>query len=190
VALALPAEQTRDLLAGAGSGLTRRAARVTSAPCWAVMAAFPAPLPVPFDGLRPRDGPLALGLRHRGKPGRSEAECWTLLAQERWSREHMNAEPERVEAALLGALAAGLGRDPGPPDFIGAHRWRYARPLNPLGVDCLWEPAAGLGACGDWCRGGGVEGAVLSGLALARRVAAGCGARMPEGARAAGGDME
>ena len=176
VLLANPAEQARALLETAHSPLARRVAGVVSAPCWAVMVAFPAPVPVPFDGLRCGEGPLALAVRHRRKPGRDDAECWTLLGQEAWSREHLEADRALVADTLLAALAHSLGRDPGPPCFTRAHRWRYARPLNPLGVECLWDAEGGLGACGDWCPGGGVEGAVLSGVALGRRVAAALGA--------------
>jgi renalase len=38
------------------------------------------------------------------------------------------------------------------------------------GEDCLWDCVERLGACGDWCVGGRVEAAFLSGVALAGRV--------------------
>ena len=38
---------------------------------------------------------------------------------------------------------------------------------EPLDDECLWDPAAGLGACGDWCGGPRIEGAFLSGMAMA-----------------------
>ncbi len=49
------------------------------------------------------------------------------------------------------------------------HRWRFAKPLHSLGEACLWDPQLRLGACGDWCTGGRVEGAVLSGWAAASK---------------------
>jgi renalase len=51
-----------------------------------------------------------------------------------------------------------------------AHRWRYALVENPAGDACLWDAAACVGACGDWCLGPRVESAFDSGEALARNV--------------------
>jgi hypothetical protein len=49
---------------------------------------------------------------------------------------------------------------------IRGHRWRYA--LSPgLKEGCLWNVERHIGACGDWCADGRIEGAYLSGLALA-----------------------
>ena len=52
-------------------------------------------------------------------------------------------------------------------DEIVAHRWRYALVEQAAGLPCLWDGAALLGACGDWCLGGRVEAAFDSGRALA-----------------------
>jgi hypothetical protein len=37
-------------------------------------------------------------------------------------------------------------------------------------MDCLYDPLLGLGVCGDWCRGIGVDNALASGRALASRI--------------------
>ncbi len=55
---------------------------------------------------------------------------------------------------------------------LRGHRWRYARARRPLGMDCLYDPILGLGVCGDWCRGVGVDEALASGRALAARIVA------------------
>ncbi|MEO1171206.1 MAG: amine oxidase, partial [Myxococcota bacterium] len=44
-----------------------------------------------------------------------------------------------------------------------AHRWRYSLVESPVGLPCLWDEAAGEGACGDWTLGARVEDAFLSG---------------------------
>jgi len=46
-------------------------------------------------------------------------------------------------------------------------RWPHATPINPLPQPCLWDGAQRLGIAGDWCGGPRIEGAYLSGLALA-----------------------
>jgi hypothetical protein len=53
------------------------------------------------------------------------------------------------------------------PSYVVAHRWRYALPTQPLPDRCLFDGDSNMGACGDWCSGPRVEGAFLSGAALA-----------------------
>jgi renalase len=49
-------------------------------------------------------------------------------------------------------------------------RWAYARAPAPLDADALFDDEAKVGLGGDWAAGGRVEGAFLSGIALAGRV--------------------
>jgi len=55
---------------------------------------------------------------------------------------------------------------------VTAHRWRYALPEEPLSERCVVDGDRKLGVCGDWCGGPRVEGAFLSGLALAESLLA------------------
>ena len=54
--------------------------------------------------------------------------------------------------------------------FAKAHRWLYSRPVESLPESSLWDESNWLGACGDWCGGPRVEGALKSGISLAGRV--------------------
>jgi predicted NAD/FAD-dependent oxidoreductase len=56
------------------------------------------------------------------------------------------------------------------------HRWRYARAQASTAAparQCWWDAAGGLGVCGDFLGGTGVEGAWLSAQALIESVLAG-----------------
>ncbi|OYX53051.1 MAG: amine oxidase, partial [Comamonadaceae bacterium 32-67-11] len=53
------------------------------------------------------------------------------------------------------------------PTLAQVHRWRYAQTQHALGQPFLYDAAAGLGLCGDWCLGYRVENAFVSGLELA-----------------------
>jgi predicted NAD/FAD-dependent oxidoreductase len=75
-----------------------------------------------------------------------------------------------VQAASAAQLLAAFAPDAPAPVQRAAHRWRYALVETPLGESCLWDPASGIGVCGDFCLGPRVEAAWLSGTALASAV--------------------
>ncbi len=169
VIVAAPAPQAANLLAPVPE-LAAVAAAAEMAPCWAVMLAFARRLPLAFGGAFVDDPLLSWIARDSDKPGRPAGERWVLHAPPAWSRAHLEDEPDAVVAAMLAAFARATGTDPGLPLTARAHRWRYAQSGDGVGAPCLFDAAAGLGACGDWCVGGRIEGAYLSGAAMAGRL--------------------
>jgi hypothetical protein len=87
-----------------------------------------------------------------------------------WSSLHIEEDEDEVSAALLQAFFEAIGSQSIQPIFAKAHRWRFALAKNPLNVGCLWDAKLRLGACGDWCQMSRIEGAFLSGMAMAGRV--------------------
>ena len=170
VVISAPAPQTAALLAAPAPELAARAAEVDMAPCWAVMASYPHDLELGFDGAFVDDSPLGWIARNRSKPERPPGETWVLHASPEWSREHLELDQEIAAHRLVDAFCEAVGRDLPPPDFLTAHRWRFAQPVNPLAEPCLVDPGRALAACGDWAGGPRVEGAFLSGCAAARRL--------------------
>jgi renalase len=179
VLLALPPAQAAELLRAPAPDLARVADGVAMEPCWAVLAAFDARLDTALDAAFVNEGPLAWVARNASKPARPAPECWVLHASPAWSREHLEEADEDVKTYLLDAFFAALGVEPRTPHYATGHRWRYARAAQPLGEECRYDAARGLGLCGDWCLGARVEGAYLSGLALAERVLADPSLRSP-----------
>ncbi len=174
VAVTVPAPQALPLVADLSGAVGSALRDIEISPCWTVMAAFPDRLALP-DWLRPGDGgTLGWAAREGGKPGRDGAiESWVIQAGPAWSRQHLEETPEQVGPALVDALAA-RARSPLPaPLHLAAHRWRYALVERALGRPCLWDPAARIGAGGDWCLAGRVESAWESGRALAAAIMAG-----------------
>jgi predicted NAD/FAD-dependent oxidoreductase len=173
-----PAPQSAELLMDAPR-LAAQAACVDYTPCWTLMLAFTDALALPFDGVFVNQGPLRWIARDSSKPGRSglagTSDCWVLHAEPRWTRKHLNDPREQVETALLEAFATlvvAAGSSLPAVNWRQSHSWLYALVETPLEEGCLWDPKLGLGACGDWCLGARVEGAWLSGEALAGRVLA------------------
>ena len=100
-------------------------------------------------------------------------ETWLLHATPEWSEAHIEDDAAVVTAALLDAFAALGGPAPDAAIATSAHRWRYADTESALSLGSWWDAHAQLGLCGDWLNGGKVEGAWLSGRALAQQVLAG-----------------
>lgn len=170
IAVATPAEQAAPLLSLHDLALAREAAAVRSQPCWTVMAAFAEPLAGIPDFLRDRGG-IAWAARNNSKPGRAGAECWVIQASAEWSQANLEREREEIARDLLEEFAAELGASLPEPQFLKAHRWRFALSYGQHGTT-LWNPRLRLGACGDWCVSGRVEGGWRSGVDLADRIIA------------------
>lgn len=173
VLVAVPAEQAAELLAEAAPEMAARAAAVTSAPCWAVMASFAAPLST-GDTLRYDTGPVSWAARNSAKPGRSGVETWVIHASPQRSRELVDRPKDEVAATLLADFFAATGIAPVAPQHIDAHRWLYAQPEARAqvqgGEGLLFDPQRRIGIAGDWLHSPRVEGAWLSGRALAAAV--------------------
>lgn len=165
VIVAIPDAQARSLLQ---PHLTLPP--TTTQPCWAVMAAFPAPLSTPFDAAFLTGSPLAWVAREASKPQRPSAEAWVLHASPDWSTAQLEEPAEAVADSLMAAFADVVGHPLPAPTHLRAHRWRYAQTTSPAQQPCLLNPDRTLGVCGDWLLGGKIEAAYLSGLALAQRL--------------------
>lgn len=177
VVVAVPAPQAEPLLA-ASPALAARAGEAVLAPCWTLMLAFAATLPTPVAAAFVDGGPLSWICHDGGKPGRGNRAgappaAWVAQASASWSQEHLEEAAADVAPALLAAFAEAVGLDLPRPVHLAVHRWRYARVERALGEPFLYDPATGIGACGDWCLGPRLEAAYLSGVAMAERVLAG-----------------
>jgi predicted NAD/FAD-dependent oxidoreductase len=171
VLVAVPAEQAAVLLADAAPHLAALAQEVVSAPCWAVMAAFAAPLACAADTVRSESGPVSWAARNSAKPGRGGGETWVIHASPARSRALLDQPKEMVAEALLADFLAATGTPPVKPLHLDAHRWLYALPTALRGEGARFDPGLGLGMAGDWLHSPRVEGAWLSGRALARAAA-------------------
>jgi predicted NAD/FAD-dependent oxidoreductase len=148
---------------------------VRHAPCWAALLRLApgADAGLGVDVLRPDAGPLAQAVREASKPGRADAGHWVLHAREDWSQAMLEESPEAIAPLLLAAFLEASGLDAGVVLEVGAHRWRYARPLR--GMDgAPFVPALSLALAGDaigWRAdadpGEAIEQAWRSGIAAA-----------------------
>lgn len=177
VMLAMPPAQAAVLLRPWRVDWAERAEATPMSPCWTLLGVSEAlGRPADWDMALPDSGPLARIVQHRARPGRAMAPAdqahWVAHARVQWSQAHLEHSPAGVQAQLQEALAQVLGQ-PLRWHHVTVHRWRYALtqpdPARDLPA-CWWDATQGLGVCGDFLGGYGVEGAWLSGQALAASV--------------------
>lgn len=177
VLVCLPSDQAAPLLRAVPPAFADTVTSVHCEPCLALgfTPEADALRDLPFDGLFiGRDGDevrsLAWLARDSSKPLRPPGDHWVVHAAAEWSRDHLHEPSERVERAMLDELARTLTLPPIAARATSLRRWAFARAPAPLDVEALYDDVAKIGVGGDWAAGGRVEGAYLSGLALARRV--------------------
>jgi renalase len=166
VVVTVPAPQVAGLL-GPDHPLVAALAPVQMAPCLTLMAAITAP--APFVTRQDRDDPLAWIAQDSTKPGRpqTDAALWVAQAGEAFSQAHIEKDAKAIADAVLSLLCDRLGVSQDRVTQAVAHRWRYARVTQALGLPFLRSPDASLYLGGDWCIGARVEAAWDSGTAIA-----------------------
>lgn len=173
VLLAVPSPAAAALAAGL-TPLAEDAGAVDWNPCWAVVMALAQRSDAGFDGAFVNDDPiLAWVALDSAKPRRGQVdgvvERWVLHARPQWSSRYAELNEQDVTHWMVRSFAARLRRNLSPL-HAKAVRWPHAAPVNPLLRPCLWDGAQRLGMAGDWCGGPRIEGAYLSGIALAEAV--------------------
>jgi predicted NAD/FAD-dependent oxidoreductase len=167
--VATPAPQAAAILP-ADHPFSRAVTRATMRPQWALLVTLCEPADAGYDAASaPETSPLAWLMRTTTARGEPPSRTWVGLAASAWTRAHLEQTPDAVAPLLRDAFAAATGLG-GAIESAVAHRWRYAMTDTPLGLQCLWDSAGGLGVCGDWCVGPKVESAFLSGVALAEQM--------------------
>jgi len=140
-------------------------------PCFALLVTIDGPGLVPPPGyVRPDQGPVEWIADNTQKGVSAGAAALTIHARADFSRQYLDARQEDVATLLLEAARAWFG---GPVTAWQLHRWRYSRPVEAdQRPTCLFarQPAR-LAIAGDAFCGSRLEGAFLSGLAAAERIA-------------------
>jgi predicted NAD/FAD-dependent oxidoreductase len=171
VILGLPAPQAAESL-GSLPDVRQRLSNVAMAPCWAGMLAFAEPVPIEADGvfINIPSHPLSWTARDSSKPGRPNGERWVVHAGPEWSAARLNRSEDEVCDALFAAFAEAVEPSLPAPTYCGAHLWRYAFAVSRFPDGCVFDAESRLAVAGDWCNGGRIEGAFLSGVAAAGRL--------------------
>ena len=151
---------------------------IRTVPCLTVIARYPAEArPPAWEASYPGTSPILDTVLHDSTK-RAPGSPFTIVLQAgaRFSRKHLDDDPERWTRVMLTEARRHHGELP-DPDRVETHVWRHARVAapsqlaGPLAIELPSGPR--LGFAGDgFHHAGGLEGAYLSGLALAERLAA------------------
>ena len=162
-----PSIQTRQLFTEWSPQFDDQLASVEMLPCWSVILSFSTRLPIDFDGAFVNGSPLSWIARNNSKPGRGPSECWLLHGSAEWSAAHVERDPEEAGKTLIDEFWNLFGGELLHPSSVTTHRWRYSRPREALPSRYLFDDQLQIGCASDWCGGPKIEGAFLSGHALA-----------------------
>ena len=182
VALTMPAPvavallQTADPLPAGVADVLPLVGLVRMLPCVTVIARYPQGTPAPtWEASFPRPGAAIHSILHDSSKRQAGARLVLVIqARAAFSRAHLESAAETWTRALLEAAAALHSPWIARPESVQSHAWRKARvdPASELTrpVAATLEGGSVLGFAGDgFHEAGGIEGAYLSGLALAAR---------------------
>ena len=128
-----------------------------------------------FEGAFVNDHPLSWIARDDRKPGRvgggdKKLSSWVVQASPDWSAEHFEDDVENLREMMTRQFGEVIGQPVESVVLSQIQKWRYSMSRAEPEMEqreFLLDADAGWAACGDWLCGGRVEGAFLSGAAVA-----------------------
>eukprot|EP00667_Euglena_gracilis_P003910 EG_transcript_3926 len=146
---------------------------------WVLAVGFSQPIPVDFDcAFVEGSSVLSCVCNQRSKFPSMAKECWVLLSDDKYGKRNKAPQefiPDEVADRIAGEMLTEFARiaklAPGGLPMVTFKRiqlWGAGLPLNVLQHSpMILDPRTGAAICGDWCVEPSVQGAVLSGHALA-----------------------
>ena len=168
IVLAIPSKQAEPLVQPHCASLYERCQDAVMAPCWALMIYANDRLPFDFDAAFINQGMFSWIARSSSKPHRLSDEAWVAHATTEWSATHEKLTKDEAAPLLIAGFETLTGYR---PQTYQTHLWRFARLGHASHHGHLFDPNLQLGLCGDWTSTEKVEGAWLSGQAVARDIA-------------------
>ncbi len=150
-------------------GLATALAAVRYDPCLALLVTLAGRSRMPAGGVRREAGAIRWAADNQAKGVSPNTAAVTLHLSPDFSAAHY----ARTETEVLELVRAEAEEVIGAPIAAATlHRWRYSHVSAGHAEPCVWLPEARLGFAGDAFGGPRVEGAAMSGLALAEVVRA------------------
>lgn len=162
-----PAIQAKPLLVAIPS-FTKITEQVITDSCWVVTITLSG-LRIEADIFCGKHEILYRCIKDSAKPGRTapaDTETWVIEATPQWSAGHIDTDAADILGLLYSAFCTLIGQQ---PDILSSrvHRWLLARHQSNNPSTFLWDADTGIGACGDWLKGSGLEASWASANAMA-----------------------
>jgi hypothetical protein len=167
-----PTPQTLKIIEGHSCSWRIELQAVNYAPCWALMFSI---RQGHFQKSFYEGKSISSLVLQNSKPGRSVPNgisSWVAYASPEWSTVQLETDNSLVLQTMLDEALSMISASKDQVIHSAAHRWRYSQTISGIDKPALFDDAAGLYYAGDACRGGGVEGALLSGALLGQHIAA------------------
>jgi renalase len=101
------------------------------------------------------------------KPQRTNDLAIIMHTNFKWSLANQDRDREEITYLVLDKLKQYTNFVDKDPIYLACHRWLYARTLEPLKQDYIWDAENSLACCGDYMLGDNIEAAYLSSKRLA-----------------------
>jgi predicted NAD/FAD-dependent oxidoreductase len=149
--------------------LASRLAALTYDPCLALLVTLAGRSRLPADGVRREQGVVRWAADNQTKGVSPNVAAVTLHLSPDFSVAHYGC----TDAEVLELVRAEAEEVIGAPIATATlHRWKFSHARETYAEPYVWWPEEALGFAGDAFGGARVEGAAVSGLALAERVKA------------------
>lgn len=153
---------------------------------WALLVCFPTSLKLTYEGVHVEDEDISwmanntIKLRDHTRPVSTSDECWTVFSTRQFGSSNKCPQeniPPKVEKEVTHRLLQAMKRATGlaelpAPKYTRVQLWGAAVPMNVLKTadECVFDGQHNIGICGDWLTSPCIQGAAVSGLALAERI--------------------
>jgi len=167
VILALPNQQALSLMPPETSYFDE-VQKTQMDPCFALMVGFKKKYDFGWDSLRLNNNINSWLAVNSSKPGRSDDLTTLVIHSEvEWSKKNKSSDKSWIQNQMASAASKTCGIDISRAHYKVIHRWMFASVSKSSSKGCFYDHSLNIATCGDWCNGGRVEGAYISGLMAA-----------------------
>jgi len=162
-----PSHQTKDLMP-ADFKFTKIVNEIQMTESFSVMLGFKESFKLDFDAAHLINSDLSWIAVNSSKPERNEHFTLMINSSYEYARDNIDGDREVALEHLVNEASRILNIDLTHAEYKTIHGWRYANNLKRDDYEVLVDHENQLGACGDWCHGGRVEGAFTAAYNMAQ----------------------